>query len=68
MLPLVFPFWNKQTIFALVCWINSSQTREEFKKEKNVGCKKMKLRTARKEKLLYMTMNHEIFQKLIGNI
>ena len=28
----------------------------------------MKLRTARKEKLLYVTMNHEIFQELIRNI
>lgn len=64
----MFPFWNKQTIFALVYWINSSQTREESKKEKNVGCKKLKLRTARKEKLLYVTMNHEIFQELIRNI
>lgn len=59
------PFPDKQTIFDLTCWINSSQTREEFNKEENIGFKKLKLRTAGKEKLLYGATNIE---ELIRNI
>lgn len=48
-----------------MCWVNSSQTREEFNKEENIGFKKLKLRTAGKEKLLYGATNIE---ELIRNI